>query len=735
MTNITFWGLSLLDIAIIFFYFILIIIIAIRTARKIKNREDYFMGGRRFGKLIQTFAAFGQATSVENVTTTSTMVNSNGASGIWAMLAGGLINLPVFWMTSIWYRRLRLLTLGDFFEERYGSKRMAAFYAACQSIFFVLIAAIGFVAMSKTVGAVASKPVSELNAAERVEYYKAIEREKLETVDFALLTSDQKSRLVELQALNPKKEYSYFNENWLIFIVALVSYLYASKGGLTAAFMVDLVQGIFIIILSVMLIPFAMAKINLQFGSEGFLGAFQTMHKVLPASFMEIWGSPSLIEFSWFWIVGFSVMIVITTAIQANQMTACGSAKNDYVARYGFVSGMLLKRYSSVMWGLVALLTVVLYGNSISDPDYVWGLATRDLLGPLNMGLVGLMIACLIAALMSSASAFMLTAAALITNNLYRPFRPNCSESHYIWVGRIFGALYMLFSAYIATQSKGLFELFKMTMMFNCILAAAFWMGMLWRRSNRAGAWTSMVVMFIATVILPFGMPFLPGMRTSEYLSKTTQAIPVTRTYTAREMDVQHRNEAIASWDKLNAIGKSEGERPSILKTGEKFEKKVLLPKKSIFWSEGINYSSGKAVGKGYLKVELIALDRMGWDLSNNSYSLNETLTFLFRIIFPFLILMLVAFFTKPIEKERLDQFYGKLLTPVVGETSEEDDREMALTRANPTRFNHLKIFPESNWEFRKWNREDWKGVIGSCIAVVSVVALLMLIVSLGTAP
>lgn len=732
MMNTTFWGLSLLDIAIIIFYFVLIIIIAIRAARKINNREDYFMGGRRFGKLIQTFAAFGQATSVENVTTTSTMVNSNGASGIWAMLAGGLINLPVFWMTSIWYRRLRLLTLGDFFEERYGSKRMAAFYAVCQSIFFVLIAAIGFVAMSKTVSAVASKPVSELNAVERVEYFKAVEREKLETVDFELLTVGQKSRLEELQLLNPKKEYSYFNENWLIFIVALVSFLYASKGGLTAAFMVDLVQGIFIIILSIMLIPFAMAKINLQFGSHGFLGAFESMHKVLPASFMEIWGSPSLIEFSWFWILGFSVMIVITTAVQANQMTACGSAKNDYVARYGFVSGMLLKRYTSVMWGLVALLTVVLYGNSISDPDYVWGLATRDLLGPLNMGLVGLMIACLIAALMSSASTFMLTAAALITNNLYRPFRPDCTENHYIWVGRIFSALYMLFSAYIATQSNSLFELFKMTMMFNCILAAAFWLGMLWRRSNRAGAWASMVVMFITTVILPFGMPQVSGMRASEYLSKTTQAIPVTRTYTAREMDVQQRNEAIVTWDKLSAIGKSEGNRPVALETGQKFEKKVLLPKKSIFWSEGIDYSNGKPVGKGYLKVELMALDRMGWDLSRNSYSLNETLTFLFRIIFPFMILMLVALFTKPQDNESLDQFYGKMLTPVVG-THEDDDREMELTRANPTRFNHLKIFSGSNWEFRKWNREDWLGVIISSIAVMSVVALLLLIVSLGS--
>lgn len=733
MTNISFWGLSLLDIGIIFFYFVLIIVIAIRTSRRINNREDYFMGGRRFGKLIQTFAAFGQATSVENVTTTSTMVNSNGASGIWAMLAGGLINLPVFWMTSIWYRRLRLLTMGDFFEERYGSKRMAAFYAVCQSIFFVLIAAIGFVAMSKTVSAVASKPVSDLNAVEKVEYYKAVERENLETVDFALLSADQKNRLVELQLLNPKKEYSYFNENWLIFIVAIVSFLYASKGGLTAAFMVDLVQGIFIIILSIMLIPFAMAKINLQFGSEGVMGAFETMHKVLPASFMEIWGSPNLIEFSWFWILGFSIMIVTTTAVQANQMTACGSAKNDYVARYGFVSGMLLKRYTSVMWGFVALLTVVLYGNSISDPDYVWGLATRDLLGPLNMGLVGLMIACLIAALMSSASTFMLTAAALITNNLYRPFRPNCSENHYIWVGRIFSALYMLFSAYIATQSKGLFELFKMTMMFNSILAAAFWLGMLWRRSNAAGAWASMVVMFIATVVIPFGTPMIPGMRSSEYLNRTTEAIPVSRIYTARAMDIKQRNEAIATWDQLNAIGKSEGARPLLLKEGDKFEKIVLLPKKSIFWSEGIDYKGEKALGKGYLKAELIMIDKLGWDLSKNSYSLNETLTFVFRIVFPFLILMLVAYFTKPQKKELLDKFYGKLLTPVVGSCNLEDDKEMALTNANPTRFNHLKIFPNSNWEFRKWNREDWVGVIGSSIAVLSVVGLLVLIVSLGS--
>jgi len=732
MAQNTFWGLSIIDISVVVVYFVVIVYIAIRAARLVNNREDYFMAGRRFGKLIQTFAAFGQATSVENVTTTTTMVNSNGASGIWAMLAGGLVNLPVFWMTSIWYRRLRLLTLGDFFEERYGSRRMAAFYALCQTIYFVLIAAIGLVAMSKTISAIASKPIAEYSVTERAEYNKAIEREKLEAADFALLSATQKSRLVELQQLNPKKEYSYVNENWLIMVVAIVTLLYASIGGLAAAFIVDLVQGMFIILLSVLLIPFAMAKINLLYGSEGILGSFRTMHKILPASFLEIWGSPSLIEFSWYWIAGFSVMVIFATAVQANQMTACGSAKDDYTARYGFVSGMLLKRYSSVMWGVLALMTLVLYGGTISDPDYVWGHATRDLLGPVNIGLVGLMIACLIAALMASKSAFMLTASALITNNIYRPFRPNCSENHYIWAGRIFSVFYMLISAYIATQSKGLFELFKMTMMFNSILAGAFWLGMIWRRSNKAGAWASMVIMFVATVVLPFGIPQIPGVRTSEYLCKTTEAIPVSRIYHAREMDVKERERAIASWDMLNQAGKAEGERPGTFKTGEKFEKKVLLPKKSIFWNEGIIYTKEKPSGKGYLKIELIVLDYLGWDLSKNTYSLNETLTFIFRIITPFVILMLIALFTKKEDEERLNQFYGKMLTPVVG-THEDDERSMELTRANPTRFNHLKIFPDSSWEFRRWNREDLVGVIVSSIAVASVVALLMFLVSLGT--
>lgn len=81
--------------------------------------------------------------------------------------------------------------------------------------------------------------------------------------------------------------------------------------------------------------------------------------------------------------------------------------------------------------------------SAVSTPDYIWGVACRELLGPLNLGLYGLMVACLMAALMSTADCLMLTVSSLMTNNVYAVFLPRRSQQHYIWVGRVFGLLFI----------------------------------------------------------------------------------------------------------------------------------------------------------------------------------------------------------------------------------------------------------------------------------------------------
>ena len=192
-------GLPLIDIFTILAYFAVVLWIGYRAMKRIKNQEDYFLGGRRFGRFIQTFAAFGQGTSTESAVNTTTMIANNGAAGLGSSIVFGCFSMPVYWMTTMWYRRLRLLTLADFFEERYGSKSMRGFYALCQAIFFVTVAAMGFSAMTKTIEAITVKPDSALTQMQFDERALAVEQSELEAQDARLLSEAQVDRLEALK--------------------------------------------------------------------------------------------------------------------------------------------------------------------------------------------------------------------------------------------------------------------------------------------------------------------------------------------------------------------------------------------------------------------------------------------------------------------------------------------------------------------------------------------------------
>jgi len=725
----TLLGLHILDIAVIIAYFMVVLWIGYRSMKRIHSSEDYFLAGRRFGKAIQTFAAFGQGTSAESAVTTTTMVSTNGAAGIGMGLVSGIITMPVFWMITLWYRRMRYFSLAEFFAERYNSKSMAAFYAVTQTLMFMIVAAGGFTAMGKTVAAIAVKPEPALTQAEQAERAQALEWRTLREQDYRLLTAGEQVRLRELSELRPRQNFSYINRSMLTISLAVIVLLYAVSGGLAAAFITDLVQGIFILILTLMLIPFAMARINGIYDATGILGTFDAFHKNLPESFFQVLGSPNLPQFTWYYIAAFALMGLCNTAVQANQLTAAGSAKDDETARIGFLTGIFIKRYCGVIWGFIAMMTLLLYGSQVTDPDYVWGLATRELL---PVGLVGLMIACLMAALMSTADALMLTCSSLLTNSLYRPLVPNRPDRHYVFVGRLFCLAYIVGGVSIALVLDDVFALFIFMISFNSIIAATFWLGMLWRRATRTAAWTSIAATSLVTLCLPFLLPLVPGVRTHPYLAQQTKGYAVENRYTANQADVERRSEEIRKWDRLDAKGLAEGDRPRPLEFGERFAKHDYIKPESIFWQKGLSRNgNGELVGGGLLKVELVALDLMGFDLARNKYAFNESLTALLRICIPFGILLAVSLLTRPEEKGRLDFFYARLRTPVEADRLRDDD-EVAKTRADPSRCDPLKLFPHSNWEFRKWTRNDWRGQGMVLLASSGVVFLLYLLVTLG---
>lgn len=729
MSSFTILGLPLIDIIVILAYFAVVLWIGFRSMKRIKNTEDYFLAGRRFGKSIQTFAAFGQGTSAESAVSTTTMVSTNGAAAIGMNIVNGVATMPIFWMTTMWYRRLRYISLAEFFTERYNSKPMAGFYAITQTLMFMIVAAGGFTAMSKTIAAIAEKPESALTQVERVEQLEAFELRELKSRDFNLLTETETSRLEELSTKQPQQNFSYINRNYLSISLAIIILLYAVSGGLEAAFITDMIQGIFIIVLTIMLIPFAMVKINALYGKSGIMGTFEAFHENLPEAFFQVLGSPNLPQFTWYFIACFSLLAMVNTGVQANQLTAAGSAKDDETARSGFVTGIFIKRYCSLIWGLIAMMTLLLYGSQVSDPDYIWGMATRELL---PVGLVGLMIACLMAALMSTADALMLTASSLLTNNVYKPLFPNKSEKHYILAGRLFCLIYIIGGVAIALSLDDVFALFIFMLSFNSMIAATFWLGMLWRRSTRTAAWTSIIFTSVFTLILPFLVPLIPGMRSNESLSLQTEGYSVQNSYVAKAVDIERREKELETWDLLNQTGKATTDRPQELIVGQDFVKNDYIQPKSIFWQKGLSAAEdGTLSGGGLLKVELVALKMLGFDLEKNKHAFNETITAVFRLVAPFGILIIISLFTPQIDKKRLDFFYARLRTPATSD-HDFDALEVAKTRENPARFDNLKLFPSSNWEFRKWDRNDWKGQATVFTAAIGLVILLWLMVTIG---
>lgn len=751
------FGLSIIDLVVLGLFFLVLLGIGFWSMLRIKNQEDFFMGGRRFGKLVQLFAAFGQATSSDTGPSVATTTANNGAAGVWASLMM-LFATPSYWLTGVWYRRLRVLTMGDYFTERYSSKFLGGIYSLMASISMMLLLTVGFIVMTKTVLIMTPKDLpdvsiemvtnasaadvegiaasSELSVSEVEEYLRALRLDRYTSRDYATLTDSELEEMRFLQAAEPRSNFSHIPKNWFIWITVIFICLYSIAGGLEAAFISDVMQGVFIIILSLILLPFAFIEINNVYGGEGVMGAFRSLHDQLPESYFEIFGSPNAIDFTWYYIITLGIMATINVAAGANQLVAAGAAKNESSARFGLTYGTYLKRITTVFWGLTALAIVLLYSGSVSDPDFLWGYASKELLGPLDLGLIGLMIAALLAAMLSTADMMMLASSGLITRNLYKPIVPGKSEKHYVTVGRVFGASIVVIAAFIVMQSDDLFDQLKIFWEWGVVFSAGFWMGILWRRTNRKSVWFSILFTLLFFFLIPMLLPTVfSGLRSNEYLLKTTAPKVVERQYTATPMDVATRDHEISVWEALPAEEKLAVSPPPELHVGDEFNKNFDIGGKRIFWTHGlgVNSKTNKLEGKGLLSMELVLLDLLGWDLSLNRYSVNETIRILIRTFFPFLVIFIFSYLYShsPREAAALDRFYAKMKTRVE-EDKEKDEEELAKSYANPHRFDHRKMFPGTQWEMLKWNREDSVGFSLALGMVVAIIGLLYFLVNLG---
>ena len=104
----------------------------------------------------------------------------------------------------------------------------------------------------------------------------------------------------------------------------------------------------------------------------------------------------------------------------------------------------------------------------------------------------------MLAGVMSSCDSFMISSAALFTENIYKPLRPGLSERSYLWVGRGSALFIVLGGVWFAFWVPSVVKALEIWFMIAPMMGIVFWIALLWRRMTVMGAWATTLTGFFA---------------------------------------------------------------------------------------------------------------------------------------------------------------------------------------------------------------------------------------------
>ncbi len=420
------WNLSALDLAVVFVYVSVVVWLGWRMKKRVASSGDYFMGNRRGSKLMMIMNALGAGTHTDQAIAVSGATYGIGLAGIWYQWVY-LFSTPFYWLLAPIYRRVRYITTGDFFEERYGSKLGSA-YAVMGLVYFTL-----------EVGLILKGTGTAIDA----------------------ITGGQ------------------IRAEVVVILLTAFFLAYSVLGGLVSALFINLLQGSFIIILSFLVIPFALA--------EG--GGLAAIKAKLP-EYMFSFVAPH--EVTLFFIVMVVLNALVGVVVLPHHMGVGGAGKSELACRSGFTYGNIVKRFATLGWAYIGVLTAALVpGLAFSERESAFGIAVTRLL---PHGLIGLMIAAMAAMVLAASHNYMVGGSALFTRNFYRKFlRRESSDARDLKIARFASLLVVIGGVVLALTLSSVVQGIKYVWQFTAFFGIAFWMGVIWRRSNRYGVWASLI--------------------------------------------------------------------------------------------------------------------------------------------------------------------------------------------------------------------------------------------------
>ena len=456
-----------IDWLIISSFFILSLIIGVVVSKKSgKDITEFFLSGRKMPWWLLGISMVATTFSADTPNLVTDIVRTNGVAGNWvwwAFLLTGM--LTVFVYAKLW-RRSKVLTDLEFYELRYSGKGAAflrgfrAFYLG--AVFNILIMASVCLAGIKIGGA--------------------------------------------LLGLSPVET---------LLVSCTITVVYSSVGGLRGIIITDFFQFI-LAMLATFWAAYEIVSLPQIQGMANLLNHPDVIPKLslIPDIkdkdlFIAVFIIPLAVQW---WAVWYPGAEPGGGGYVAQRMLSAKDEKNAIWATLLF--NFMHYAVRPWPWILIALASIVVFPNleslQVAFPNTIVGndLAYPAMISFLPSGLLGLLVASLIAAFMSTISTHLNWGSSYLVHDLYRRFFiTDKSEKHYVLIGRVFTVLLMIISAFFALYLNNSLQAFGIILQIGAGTGLIFILRWFWYRINVYSELTAMIVSFLVALAFEFIIP------------------------------------------------------------------------------------------------------------------------------------------------------------------------------------------------------------------------------------
>ena len=429
--------LTTLDWLIVALYFVTTFAVAIWVTRRGRETSaDYFLAGRNVGWFVVGGSLFASNIGSEHLVGLAGTGAASGVAVAQFEILASLILLVLGWVFVPFYLASGVFTMPEFLERRYSAG--ARWYLAVVSI-------VGYVLTKISVTIAAGGIVFEA----------------LMGIDF-----------------------------WTgALVVVVATGIYTVFGGLRAVLYTDLMQMFVLVGGSLTVTVLGVTAV----------GGWGPLMEAAGSDHMSIWKPISDPNFPWTGIVlGAPILGVWYWCTDQFIVQRVLAARDQTQARRGTIFAGFLKilpLFIFVIPGVVAYVLSQQGRLQRAAPDQALPTLVAALL---PTGLRGIVVAGLLAALMSSLSSVFNSGSTLITWDVYKKLHPGASERQLVWVGRVsttvLVVLGLLWIPLMGLISGQLYQYLQSVQAYiSPPIAAVFLVGILWGGANARGAMASLL--------------------------------------------------------------------------------------------------------------------------------------------------------------------------------------------------------------------------------------------------